>query len=700
MVISGLPSFMRPVNILENLLYSFSTLLFLRSKRVGAILFLTTLLNFNMALSGVISWITTLIFAHFIGIRKGELVHSVYTYNSLIVGFSLGFLFKITWLSILLTIGTSILTVLLSYTLFSILTLRMGLPVLNIPFFIVSTIIYLASSRYSSLFVDSFYVFERLNIEILPHWIHGLLRSAGILLFMPYDITGLLVLTALLVFSRISFFLAVTSYYVGIFSLAMLKGSFTQVYLDFAAFNFILIGISLGGVFLVPSRKTYILAFAGVFASVFILDAVSVVWAVFGIPVFTLPFNLVVLLFIYVLLNSRYDKNNTMVRSSPESSLSAFLGTAQRFDRFTPRPFLPFLGQWRIYQGFEDRWTHKGPWKYAYDFIITDDQGKSHKNCGGHKTDYYCYGKPVVSPVSGIITDTCDSLKDNDIGEVDQVNNWGNYIIIQSAFGYYVEISHLQANSLKLGPGDPVQAGAVLANCGNSGYSPQPHIHMQIQPQARLGSHTVPFYLNNCIGHDLKLKGDDILATGTDIEAITVSRKMTGILTFFLDDRFKYTFSRNQEVIDTLELSVKMEDDGSYYFSCKGYLEKLYFGIESNCFVFYGLTGSWKSPLTLFFLGASKIPLSINEGLSWEDVLPDNLFYSTNGLHLFYKSFNHEAGKITGVYSLKRRQEVTGVIHKGKKEVTTKVVLNSIKGFNQIEVIQNGCKEKLELVSS
>ena len=146
----------------------------------------------------------------------------------------------------------------LSYPFYTFLTQQIKLPVLNIPFFLVSTIIYLASARYSSLIVDSFYYYEGFNYYNLPMFIQGLLKTTGHLVFMPYDLTGFLVLLALMFNSMMSFILLVFSYYTGIFCLSLLKGSMTQAFHNPAAFNnFILIGIALGGIFLIPSRRSY-----------------------------------------------------------------------------------------------------------------------------------------------------------------------------------------------------------------------------------------------------------------------------------------------------------------------------------------------------------------------------------------------------------------------------------------------------------
>ena len=327
-------------NIADNLLFSYSTLIFMRSRILGVILLLVTFINPNIALLGIVSWATTFIFAGFIGLKRDNLIHSIYTYNSLLVGFSIGFLFKITFLSILFTITASMLTVLLSFTLYSLFSYYFRLPVLNIPFTIVSTIIYLAAVKYSALYVDSFYPKEHLNLDFLPLFIQGLLKATGVLLFSPYDIVGLIILLAILFYSRITFFLTVSSYYLGVFFLALLKGSWHNALSNISAFNFILIGIALGGVFLVPSKKSYTIAFLGVLISVFIIDAASVVWEHFGIPIFTIPFNMVVLLFIYTLRLIGYPKINVVIKDSPEESLANYLNFNTRFDYIHPQIYI------------------------------------------------------------------------------------------------------------------------------------------------------------------------------------------------------------------------------------------------------------------------------------------------------------------------------------------------------------------------
>ena len=674
------------LHYIDNLLYSYSTLLFMHNRIVGAILLITTFFNKNIALLGLISWLTTFIFARFIGIKKDDVVHTIYTYNSLLVGFSIGFLFKISFLSIFLTVGTSILTVLLSYTLYSLFSYYLRLPVLNIPFTMVSTIIYLASVKYSALFVDSFYPHDMLNIPSLPASIQGLFRTFGVLLFSPYDIIGILVLVAILVYSRISFILAILSYYLGISVLALLKGSYAQAYADISTFNFILVGMALGGIFFIPSKRSYTLALIGVIVSVFILDAVSVFWSSFGIPVFTLPFNIVVLLFVYVLMNLGYKRINLFIKESPEASLASFLNFRKRFDYITPQPYLPFSGKWTVYQSFDDIWTHKGHWQYAYDFVITDEEGNTFCKKGTKLEDYYCYGKPVLSPIDGTVVDGYDQLKDNPIGSVDKKNNWGNYIIIQSEFGYYVEISHLQTKSLQVKIGDSVKFGAILGNCGNSGYSPLPHIHMQIQFLPNLASQTIEFNISFCKNEKQKMLTNEVLQKDLKVEKIQVSRKHKKLFQFILDEVFTYKMFVDGSEKQEFEISVQMAIEGSYYFNITGTNDRLFFGVENDMFVFYSFEGSRNSLLKYFFMALPKIPLTNDVGLVWQEFLPDNLLYNNNGIYLLLKSFNYNLRSSSGEYKLENEYEISGKINWRKKEIYSKVVLDNYKGFKEINI--------------
>ncbi|WP_304412268.1 M23 family metallopeptidase [Lebetimonas sp. JH292] len=273
---------------------------------------------------------------------------------------------------------------------------------------------------------------------------------------------------------------------------------------------------------------------------------------------------------------------------------------------------LPFSGKWTVYQAFDGKWTHIGKWKYAYDFVIKKN-GKTYKNEGLFLEDYYAFGENVLSPVNGYIVAKRDDLKDNIIGEVDRVNNWGNYIILKSDLGFFVEISHLMQYSAKVNVGDYVKVGDIIGKCGNSGYSPEPHIHIQVQKYGILGSETVPFKFYDYIKEN-KLYFYSLPKKDEEIEATILDKSMKLRFNFILDDIYKY----KNEKSEIVEFIVKMNDKGEFYlFDGKN---KLFFYMQGKLFYFYVYDGK-DSYLKEIFKLVPKIPL-INKNIYYEDVLP------------------------------------------------------------------------------
>ncbi|MDK1348321.1 M23 family metallopeptidase [Streptomyces sp. 378] len=70
----------------------------------------------------------------------------------------------------------------------------------------------------------------------------------------------------------------------------------------------------------------------------------------------------------------------------------------------------------------------------------------------------------------------------------------GNHVVLDLGDGVYAAYAHLRRGSLTVREGDRVRAGQVLARCGNSGNSSEPHLHFQLMdmpdPDAARG---VPF---------------------------------------------------------------------------------------------------------------------------------------------------------------------------------------------------------------
>jgi len=150
---------------------------------------------------------------------------------------------------------------------------------------------------------------------------------------------------------------------------------------------------------------------------------------------------------------------------------------------------LPFTGKWTIANGgltkkLSHSWSIPAQ-RYAYDFIILDDKGKSSSGDRRSLGSYYCYDKDIVAPADGKVVALYDKYKDSYVDGVnaycDSSNIPGNYVVIKHNNSEYSSIAHLKPGSLKVKKGDMVKQGQVIAKCGNSGNSSEPHIHFQLQ---------------------------------------------------------------------------------------------------------------------------------------------------------------------------------------------------------------------------
>ncbi|NPA12666.1 MAG: peptidoglycan DD-metalloendopeptidase family protein [Aquificae bacterium] len=685
--------------VIENIkaiLSSYSDIFFIESYVVGGILLLATFLNPNLAIAGIISVLSAYFFAKFLKMEKTFLSSGYYTYNSLLVGLSVGYLFKITPLTVFFTITSGIITLVFSIMLYNIFSYYFRLPILSLPFVVISSTIYLAVVNYSNLFVSSLYPHIKLSFieTYMPLWVSGYLKSLGSILFLPDVAVGLLIALILLFVSRILFMLSLLGYYSGTIASALLTGSFQQAFNDLSHFNFILIAMALGGVFLIPSIKSYFVSVVAVLSSNILLSAVKTFWALYSIPAFTLPFNFITLLFIYVLGLVGFPLVAKVIRRTPEETLDFYLTNLKRYRGYDTSIHLPFVGQWTVWQGFDGKWTHKGSWRYAYDFVITDEEGKTYRGEGYQLTDYYAYRKPVLSPTRGRVVKVVSDLPDNPIGQVDRENSWGNLVIIQSDKGFYVEISHFAQYSIKVKEGDWVEVGSFLGLCGNSGYSPQPHIHIQVQSSPEIGAYTIPFSFSSYISEN-RFYSNDLPKEGQVVEPAYPDKSLELKMTFILDYQFEYEIFENGQKKGELVMVVEMSPDGTFYFnSGKG---KLYFGKRDGTFYFYRLDGEDRY-LKALFMSLPRLPLTYREGLQWEDYIPIRIVIPPlrKSLILFLSSFYHNFATIqyTGkwVSENKIKGKVKAPMLNVEKEAT--VVLDEVKGISSVEI--DGIQLKLK----
>ena len=610
---------------LKALFCSYANVFFLADVAPGAVIFAATLVHPEVALAGVIAIAAAYGFARLVRMEKPFLESGYFTYNPLLVGLSLGYLFKLTALTVFFIASAGVLTFLATVFMANVFQTYLRLPILSLPFVVVSSIAYLASVRYSGLFL-------RLHAEGgvltgdfgLPFWLAGFFKAFGAVLFMPCVAVGVALSLVVVRHSRILFFLALLGYYVGAVIRTLMVGSAAQGFVDVNNFNFIFIAMALGGVFLIPSLTSYLFAVIAVAVSTVVMDATTGFWYYYGIPAFTLPFNVVTLGMVYVLGLVRHPLVPVSVGQTPEETLENHLANRLRYPGQERTLFLPFAGKWTVWQGWDGAWTHKGLWRYAYDFVIADEDGKTHRGEGSRFEDYHAWNKPVLSPVRGRIAQTVDDLPDSPIGGADETNNWGNVVVIEESRGFFVELSHFAEKTIRVKKGDWVERGAVLGLCGNSGYSPQPHIHVQVQATGEIGAASLPFsFVSYSDGGEFQ--SNNLPKELRAVEPLYRDKRLDNIMNSTLDDELRYQVIRSGKEVGELAIKVKMATDGTFYFeSARG---QLYFGKHEGTFYFYRVTGNdpW---LRLLFLALPRLPLAYREKLTWHDYVPVGLVIS------------------------------------------------------------------------
>jgi hypothetical protein len=182
-----------------------------------------------------------------------------------------------------------------------------------------------------------------------------------------------------------------------------------------------------------------------------------------------------------------------------------------------------------VSQAMDGALTHRGPWRYALDFVRTED-GRSFLGGGDRLTDFHAFDLPVVSPAWGTVLSLRNDVPDNAPGEINLQDNWGNHVLLQLPSGPCVLLAHLRQDSVAVVPGQWLVPGTPLGRCGNSGRSTQPHLHLHVQDGGWLGAPTQPFHLAGYGRPDGLLVLDGTPASGEVVEHASASAALSGAL--------------------------------------------------------------------------------------------------------------------------------------------------------------------------
>jgi hypothetical protein len=115
--------------------------------------------------------------------------------------------------------------------------------------------------------------------------------------------------------------------------------------------------------------------------------------------------------------------------------------------------------------------------RWAYDLLVEPTSVDSTNN-----EDFGCFGKPVYAPTAGeVIVSTRDAPDEvpGDVNHDREGTACGNTVVLKAAeTGTYLQLCHLKEQSVQVNVGEFVEEGDPVGQCGNSGNTTEPHLHM------------------------------------------------------------------------------------------------------------------------------------------------------------------------------------------------------------------------------
>lgn len=639
-------SWQKTIGFLKGLLRSYSQVFFSDHLVFASLLLIVTFIDWHTGVSGLLSVFVSNSLALILGLDRSQVEKGSYGFNALLTGLGVAFFFGPSPVFFLVLAVGGAFSLFISVVLQGLLG-KYGLPFLSLPFILSLWILNLGAVEFSYLGLSERGVFS-LNhlfgmggkplVDLMVWWNEWLLsspiityfKSLAAILFMQDVLPGVIVAIGLLLYSRMALSLSLLGFVSAFFFYEVIGADFSSLNYSYIGFNYILTSIALGGFFLVPSWRSYLTSLLIIPLVATFSIGLTRFLATWYLPVYALPFNLTVLMVLYVLKMRGYHSGRLrevyIQHNSPEKNFYAFYNFNQRFgNKGEVAISLPFFGAWTVNQGHRGEITHRGEWQYAWDFVIKDDS-KEYVNDGRRLSDYYCYDKQIVAPAAGVVEQVIDYVPDNAIGETNLQQNWGNTIVVKAGAFLYYKLSHLKPRSVEVKVGDKIKEGQVLGRCGNSGRSPYPHLHFQIQQTPYIGSPTLRYAISSYLlsSEDGRhVVTYDFPLLGQTVENVYPQALLKNALQFKPGQRLKW--EQNGELV---VWEVKTTVYNQTYMECNKTGYRAWFDSGGAVFWFTHFEGSRNSLLYLFFLALFKVPLFFEVSLDVKDEYPVNLVFS------------------------------------------------------------------------
>ena len=608
-------------------LRAYASVGFSQSRVAGALFCAATLIVPQHGLVGFLALIACDAWARILRRPAAHIDSGFYGFNGLLVGLALGLYFRLAWPLLGLLVLVSLLTVVVSAGLRNLSDRYLGVPIMSLPFVLVTWIALLATRRFSTIeyTVDTVLV-SGLGAGVLPAQAELFARSLGACFFQLSVLSGVLIFAGLLIASRWTALLAALGFFVGQAVYSALGGAPDDLAAQFLGFNFILTSIAVGGVFVLLSPGTLFLAAAAGALSAVVSAALLTLLEGFSLPVLALPFLVTTQLVVFALL-TRSDQGGpklvTGEPASPEVNLTRTVFRERRYpDPDVPVFFPPVMGSWIVTQGHHGPYTHQGLWAHGWDFEVADADGARRQGDGRRLDDWLAFRAPVVAPADGKVVRVVNHVPDNEPGEVDTKNNWGNVVVLWHPGNVYSVLAHLQKESVLVREGQPVVRGALLGRVGNSGRSPVPHLHFQAQRSPDLGAPTCPseflHYVTRGERDEQRYVTHGVPNEGETIQAMVVSDSTRRALTLAPGRELSWRVATRRGT-RTEHWTSLIDAIGGRSVEVTGRRARASLFADSHYFTILDYEGRGDTLLALFSLGAARVPYLDDARVSWLD---------------------------------------------------------------------------------
>jgi len=179
-----------------------------------------------------------------------------------------------------------------------------------------------------------------------------------------------------------------------------------------------------------------------------------------------------------------------VISLSPQNMINGFVIKPLKDDaipileRNVTKMILPFNEEWFVFWGgttVEQNYHVEYPiQQYAYDILMVSD-GASYVGDPKKNESYLVFGKEIMAPCDARVVKVITGVPDNIPGELNPEQLTGNTIVLETENGEFVLFAHLKEGSIVVEEGQEVRQGELLGQCGNSGNTTEPHLHLSLQ---------------------------------------------------------------------------------------------------------------------------------------------------------------------------------------------------------------------------